>query len=46
MAEEFCKLNNEKFGYKRFEFLYVEDTLSENERITLAQQKINIFFGD
>lgn len=45
MAEEFCALNNEKFGYRKFEFLYLEDTLPEQERIIKTQEKICEFFG-
>ena len=32
METEFIKKNNEKFGYRRFEFLYLEDTLSDDQR--------------
>lgn len=40
MAEEFCKLNNEKFGYERFTFLYLEDNLPMTERIAVTHQTI------
>ena len=45
MAGEFLRLNNERFGYKRFEFLYLEDTLSENSRIVKSQETIKAFFA-
>lgn len=45
METEFLRQNNKAFGYQRFELLYLEDTLSEHERIVKAQEKINEFFG-
>ena len=42
MQNEFCRLNNEAFGYRRF---YLEDSLPEHDRIVLAQEKIREFFG-
>ncbi len=41
---EFLKRNNKAFGYERFEYLYLEDTLSEKDRLTLTYQKISDFF--
>ncbi len=41
---EFLRQNNKAFGYTRFEYLYLEDTLPEHERIVKAQEKINEFF--
>lgn len=32
MQTEFLKKNNEKFGYPRFDFLYLEDTLTKEQR--------------
>lgn len=43
---EFIRRNNEKFGYERFAYLYLEDTLSETERIRLTQKTIYTFFGE
>ncbi len=43
MDEVFIKLNNEKFGRRRFEFLYIEDTLSKEERLKKTINKINTF---
>lgn len=45
METEFLRQNNAAFGYARFEYLYLEDTMPEGNRITLAQQKVNEFFG-
>ena len=44
METEFLKQNNAAYGYERFNYLYLEDTLSENDRLFLAHQKINEFF--
>ena len=45
--EVFKKRNNEQFGYTRFEYLYLEDTLPETERINKTHQIITEFFkGD
>lgn len=45
METEFSKQNNSAFGYERFDYLYLEDTLSEKERLTMAYQKIKEFFN-
>lgn len=44
METAFLRENNRKFGYERFEYLYLEDTMSEHDRIVKAQEKINEFF--
>lgn len=43
---EFVTKNNESFGYKRFDYLYLEDTLPEHERIQAAYEKICGFFQE
>jgi len=43
---EFLKLNQEKFGYQRFDFLYLEDSKSIVANITKLNNKINNFFND
>lgn len=43
MDESFIKLNNDKIGYPRFEFLYIEDTLTKDERLQETINKINTF---
>ena len=46
MATEFSKQNNAAYGYERFDYLYLEDTLSEKDRLTLTHKKINEFFKE
>lgn len=43
MNESFIKLNNDKIGYPRFEFLYIEDTLTKEERLQKTINTINTF---
>ena len=43
MEESFIKLNNDKIGYPRFEFLYIEDTLTKEERLQNTIDKIKTF---
>lgn len=43
LDESFIKLNNDKIGYHRFEFLYIEDTLTKEERLQKTINKINSF---
>ena len=42
---EFLRQNNAAFGYARFEYLYLENTLPERDRLVLTQKKICEFFG-
>lgn len=42
---EFIRQNNTAFGYERFEYLYLEDTMPDKQRITKAHEKICEFFG-
>ena len=46
METAFLRENNKKFGYARFEYLYLEDTMSEHDRVVKAQEKINEFFWE
>lgn len=46
METEFTKQNNDKYGYDRFEYLYLEDSISENDRIKLTHEKICNFFEE
>lgn len=46
METEFSKQNNAIYGYERFDYLYLEDTLSEKERISLTHTKICEFFKE
>jgi type III restriction enzyme len=43
---EFLKQNNNKFGYKRFDFLYLEDGTDVATNITLIADRIEQFFKD
>ena len=45
METEFIRKNNEQFIYPRFEFLYLEDTLTAEQRRQKTLQKINEFFN-
>ena len=46
MEREFTRQNNKAFGYERFEYLYLEDSFSEGERIRLTHDKICAFFKE
>lgn len=46
IKSEFIKKNNEKFGYQRFNFLYIEDTLEKEEQERQTINAINQFFND
>lgn len=46
METQFIKQNNEKFGYRRFEFLYIEDTLKPEQRRQKLFDAINNFFKE
>ncbi len=43
MDDVFIKLNNDKFGRERFQFLYIEDTLTKEERLQKTIDKIKTF---
>ena len=45
METEFIRKNNEKFGYKRFDFLYLEDTLTAEQRRQKTVEAIHQFFN-
>lgn len=44
VESEFLRQNNTAYGYKRFEYLYLEDSLPDNERIIKTHEKIIGFF--
>ena len=46
METAFLQKNNERFGYNRFEFLYLPDTLSDSERMVKTQTTITAFFAE
>ncbi len=41
---EFISSNNEAFGYKRFDFLYLEDSVSLDENLVIMDDRIKKFF--
>lgn len=43
MDDVFIRLNNDKFGRERFQFLYIEDTLDKEVRLQKTINKINSF---
>ena len=45
METEFIRKNNECFGYERFRFLYLEDTLTKEEREKKTIKAIKDFFN-
>lgn len=44
METAFLNKNNEQFGYERFDFLYLPDTMSDQERMTVTYERIQHFF--
>jgi len=44
MGNHFKVKNNEQYSYKRFDFLYLEDSLSESDRIKKTHKAICEFF--
>jgi len=45
VESEFLRQNNTAFGYERFEYLYLEDSMPDNERIIVTHDKICGFFN-
>lgn len=46
IEKEFIPFNNKKIGYKKFDYLYIEDTLKENEISNILNNKIQKFFKE
>ena len=46
METEFLRLNNEAFGYERFGYLYLEDSLPQEERRAVTRKAICTFFEE
>lgn len=44
VATDFLKHNEDKFGYKKFDFLYIEDSTKMLDNIAEVNQHINQFF--
>ncbi len=45
VTTDFIEKNNEAFGYKRFDFLYLEDSVSLDENLIKLNEKIEGFFN-
>ena len=46
VENEFIKFNNKKYGYSKFDYLYIEDTLKDNDIIEKLNEKIKKFFKE
>ena len=46
MENNFIPKNNKEFGYGRFDFLYLQDDIDENDLYTITNDKINKFFKE
>ena len=46
MENDFIPQNNKEFGYNRFDFLYLQDDMNDNDLITLTSDKIKKFFKE
>ncbi|MFH1097204.1 MAG: DEAD/DEAH box helicase family protein [Candidatus Desantisbacteria bacterium] len=46
MESEFLKINNEKFGYSRFDYLYLPDSVTMNNNLLSFKSKIDTFFKE
>ena len=46
MESEFKKQNNYAFGYERFDYLYLEDSMPDAERLSLTHKMICDFFKE
>ena len=46
MENNFIPQNNKEFGYKRFDFLYLQDDIKESELTTIISDKIDKFFKE
>lgn len=46
IEKEFIKFNNKKYGYNKFDYLYIEDTLTEDEIINKLDDKLYEFLKE
>ena len=46
VENDFIKFNNKKYGYSKFDYLYIEDTLKDNDIIEKLNEKIINFFKE
>lgn len=46
IEKEFIKFNNKKFGYNKFDYLYIEDTLTDSQIISKLNDKLYEFLKE
>lgn len=46
IEKEFIKFNNNKFGYNKFDYLYIEDTLNEDQIMSKLNDKLYEFLKE
>ena len=46
IESEFLKMNNDKFNYKKFDFLYLEDRNKMENNLSILSNAITEFFGE
>jgi len=46
MEKEFLKMNNDKFGYKKFEYLFLQDDAKFDDNLVKLNKTIVEFFRD
>ena len=46
VENEFLAKNNQKFGYRRFDYLYLEDSKTEKDRIIETTNAVQSFFAE
>lgn len=46
IEKEFIKFNNKKYGYNKFDYLYIEDTLTDNEITNKLNDKLYEFLKE
>ena len=46
VENKFIPFNNDLYGYKRFDYLYLEDSMSDAQRQILIHDRLCEFFGE
>lgn len=46
MESEFVKQNNSRYGYARFDYLYLEDSMTDDDRIRTTNKRVCDFFKE
>ena len=46
IEKEFIKFNNKKFGYNKFDYLYIEDTLTDSQIVSKLNDKLYEFLKE